>query len=93
MATDTATAALYVMFNIASSLGIVFANKAVFAVFHFPYPLMLTLIHICFTAVGMQVMAAVRSPRPNTRSLASSGVHSEVGTLHTDLAVPPRKHA
>lgn len=60
MAADTTTAALYVLFNMASSLGIVFANKAVFAVFHFPYPFLLTLIHIVFTALGMQVMAMVR---------------------------------
>lgn len=53
-------AVLYILFNMASSLGIVFANKAVFAVFHFPYPLLLTLIHISFTAVGMQFMAMVR---------------------------------
>ena len=56
----SATAWLYIMFNIASSLSIVFANKAVFAVYHFPYPFLLTLIHIAFTAVGMQIMASVR---------------------------------
>ena len=61
MGSDAKTAVFYVLFNMASSLGIVFANKAVFAVFHFPYPFLLTLIHIAFTAVGMQVMAMVRS--------------------------------
>jgi hypothetical protein len=57
---NATTAVLYILFNMASSLGIVFANKAVFAVFKFPYPFCLTLIHITFTAVGMQGMAAVR---------------------------------
>jgi hypothetical protein len=38
----------------------VFANKAVFAIYGFPYPVLLTWIHILFTAVGMHIMAAVR---------------------------------
>jgi hypothetical protein len=68
---DNATkAVLYILFNMCSSLGIVFANKAVFAVFHFPYPFLLTLIHIIFTAVGMQVMASVRTRASSFPSVA-----------------------
>lgn len=47
---------LYIIFNFASALGIVFANKAVFAVFQFPYPIGLTWIHSVFTMAGMQLM-------------------------------------
>jgi hypothetical protein len=57
-------AVLYILFNMAASLGIVFANKAVFAIFKFPFPVVLTLIHIIFTAFGMQIMSMVRCPRP-----------------------------
>jgi hypothetical protein len=57
-------AVVYILFNMASSLGIVFANKAVFAIFKFPFPFLLTLIHIVFTALGMQLMAMVRYPSP-----------------------------
>jgi hypothetical protein len=62
---NVSLAVFYVFFNMASSLGIVFSNKAVFAVFHFPFPFLLTIIHIVFTAFGMQIMAMVRS-RPCT---------------------------
>eukprot|EP00892_Ulva_mutabilis_P003122 jgi/Ulvmu1/12810/UM097_0039.1 len=47
---------LYIIFNFASALGIVFANKAVFAIFKFPYPIGLTWIHSLFTMAGMQLM-------------------------------------
>lgn len=54
---------LYIVFNFASALGIVFANKAVFAIYLFPYPIGLTWIHSIFTMAGMQLMRAV-SVRP-----------------------------
>lgn len=50
---------LYIIFNFASALGIVFANKAVFAIFQFPYPIGLTWIHSVFTMAGMQLMCMV----------------------------------
>jgi hypothetical protein len=57
--------ALYVVFNMISAVGIVFANKAVFAIYKFPYPVLLTFVHIAFTALGMQIMAFVRLyPQP-----------------------------
>jgi hypothetical protein len=50
----------YILFNMVSAIGIVFANKAVFAVYNFPNPVLLTFIHIAFTAVGMHLMGMVR---------------------------------
>jgi hypothetical protein len=49
-------AALYVLLNIASTCGIVFANKLVLSTFGFAYPVALTLVHALFTALGMELM-------------------------------------
>jgi hypothetical protein len=62
MAADMYLAPLYIMFNVASALSIVFANKAVFAVYRFPYPVYLTVMHTAFTAVGTHFMAKVSHP-------------------------------
>jgi hypothetical protein len=53
-------AGIYILCNVASALSIVFANKAVFAIFQFPYPVFLTLIHTAFTMVGTHLMSMVR---------------------------------
>lgn len=58
----------YILLNVAASLAIVFSNKAVFAIFQFPYPFLLTLIHITFTAFGMRLLALVR-PRQRLGAL------------------------
>jgi hypothetical protein len=58
---------LCIVFNVASALSIVFANKAVFAVFSFPFPVLLTWIHTIVTMVGMQLMCMVRFAWPRER--------------------------
>ena len=60
MACNTYLAPLYILFNVVAALSIVFANKAVFAVYRFPYPVYLTVIHTAFTTVGTHLMATVR---------------------------------
>lgn len=57
MACSTYLAPLYILFNVVAALSIVFANKAVFAVYRFPYPVYLTVIHTAFTTVGTHLMA------------------------------------
>jgi hypothetical protein len=49
-------AGAYVALNIASTCGIVFANKCVLGVFGFGVPVALTLIHALFTSAGMELM-------------------------------------
>lgn len=49
-------AAAYVLLNIASTCGIVFANKLVLSTFGFSFPVALTLLHALFTAAGMELM-------------------------------------
>lgn len=61
MAANSHLAPLYILFNVVAALSIVFANKAVFAVYRFPYPVYLTVIHTAFTTVGTHFMAMVRS--------------------------------
>ena len=60
MASNSFLAPLYILFNVVAALSIVFANKAVFAVYRFPYPVYLTVIHTAFTTVGTHFMATVR---------------------------------
>ena len=48
---------LHLAFNVAASIGIVFANKLVFVLAEFPFPVTLTLLHILATAIGMRVFA------------------------------------
>ncbi|KAK9827987.1 hypothetical protein WJX81_005426 [Elliptochloris bilobata] len=48
----------YAAFNTFAAVGITFANKAVFSVFHFNYVYMLTLIHALATVAGMHAFAA-----------------------------------
>ena len=43
----------YAAFNTLAAVGITFANKAVFAVFHFNYVYLLTFIHALATVAGM----------------------------------------
>lgn len=46
---------LYLFFNAASSIGIVFANKVVFQTYKFKFGTLLTLIHFVFTFLGLEV--------------------------------------
>lgn len=46
-------AALYSLFNIVAGTSIVFANKSVFAVYHFKFTCALTWVHTAFTIVGL----------------------------------------
>jgi solute carrier family 35 protein E3 len=52
-------AAFYCLFNIIVASAIVFANKAVFSLYHFKFVFALTLIHTIFTWVGMSLLAGV----------------------------------
>jgi hypothetical protein len=52
-------ALIYACFNVASASGIVFANKAVFAVHHFNFTYTLTLTHTLVTVLGMWAFARV----------------------------------
>ena len=52
-------AGLYLLMNILSGTGIVFANKAVFTLFHFHFIYALTFTHAAITAVGMQLFCSM----------------------------------
>lgn len=83
---------LYIIFNFASALGIVFANKAVFAIFSFPYPIGLTWIHSIFTMAGMQLMRMVSViPRqPLTREINSLEKDNVLYVIHLVFCVAGR---
>jgi hypothetical protein len=49
-------ACAYVALNVASTCGIVFANKLVLSPFEFAFPVALTLLHALATAAGMEAM-------------------------------------
>lgn len=59
-------AGLYALLNVSASCSIIFANKAVYTFAHFPFPIALTFIHTCFTAVGMKAfrLGGVFVPKP-----------------------------
>lgn len=50
---------LYLLMNILSGTSIVFANKAVFSLFHFRFIYALTFTHAVVTAVGMSLFCTV----------------------------------
>ena len=51
-------AVVYTLFNISVGCGIVFANKAVFAIYNFKFVYALTLVHTVVTMIGMWLFAA-----------------------------------
>ena len=51
------TVVLYLAVNVASASGIVFANKAVFKFYNFPFAVTLTWVHTLFTILGMRLFA------------------------------------
>ena len=56
---ERAKAGLYLLINILSGTGIVFANKAVFSLLHFHFIYALTFTHAVTTAAGMALFGAV----------------------------------
>ena len=69
----------YAAFNTLAAVGITFANKAVFAVFHFNYVYLLTLIHALATVAGMH-----GKPCHITSSMCiSCGTGTDGGCVHS----------
>ena len=56
---ETVKAGLYLLLNIVSGTGIVFANKAVFSLYKFRFIYALTLTHAVATALGMSLFCAL----------------------------------
>jgi hypothetical protein len=50
--------AAVVLWNCASTIGIVVVNKLVYVTHGFTFPVALSWLHVCFTAAGMAVVAA-----------------------------------
>lgn len=57
---SSSRAMLYIFFNVAVAVSIVFVNKAIFVVYAFNFPIALTLLHLVFTAFGLRVLASMR---------------------------------
>ena len=78
-------AVLYIMLNIASATGIVFANKLVLSVYRFHFVYALTLIHTVVTMVrgmlmiGLDNRLTVAQPASRTLTAAGASAGGHVG--------------